>query len=142
MQTIITDVEALRVKKLKLLTFSNNLCTVGNLYYDNELICCTMERPWLKNKVNVSCIPAGKYKIAPVSSPKFGMTYQVKDVVGRTHILFHKANKPSELQGCIAPVSSYGVLGGEWAGLSSKVAYDKLMKVLDGDEYDLEIKRY
>lgn len=128
--------------KLKLLTFSNNLCTVGNLYHDDQLICCTIERPWLHNKVNISCIPTGIYKIKPVKSPKFGDTYQICDVVGRTHILIHKANRPSELQGCIAPVTSYGVLKGEWAGLSSKRAYDKLMLLLGDSEHELEIKRY
>lgn len=129
--------------KFKLLTFSNNLCTVGNLYSENgDLICNTMERPWLHNKLNVSCIPAGNYIISPVNSPKFGVTYQVNGVVGRTHILFHKANRPSELQGCIAPVSKFGVIKGEWAGLSSKAAYDKLMTELNNDEHQLEIKRY
>ena len=129
--------------KLKLLTFSNNICTIGSLYTDDcELICCTMERPWLKNKVNVSCIPAGTYKLKPVNSPKFGKTYQVCDVVGRTHILIHKANKPSELHGCIAPVSSYGILDEEWAGFSSKRAYNNLMALLGDSEHELEIKRY
>ena len=54
----------------------------------------------------------------------------------------HKANRPSELQGCIAPVSRYGVLKGEWAGLASKDAYDKLMERLGYGEHILEIKRY
>ena len=126
----------------KLITFSNNLCTVGNWYKGEELICCTIERPWLQNKVNISCIPGGIYDIKPVKSPKFGETFKVCDVVGRTHILIHKANRPSELQGCIAPVSSYGVLKGEWAGLQSKLAYDKLMAELGNSEHKLEIKRY
>jgi hypothetical protein len=101
-----------------------------------------MERPWLHNKKNISCIPAGTYIIKPVQSPKFGDTYQVCDVDGRTHILIHKANRPSELQGCIAPCSKYGVLKGEWAGLESKAAYDKLMERLGYGEHVLEIKRY
>lgn len=128
--------------KLKLLTFSNNLCTVGKLYHNDELICCTIERPWLKNKVNVSCIPAGAYELKLIDSPKFCKTYQVCDVIGRTHILFHVANRPSELHGCIAPVSSYGIIKNEWAGLSSKIAYDKFMSYLNGNNHTLEIKRY
>lgn len=127
---------------IKLVTFSNNLCTIGNLYFNGELICHTMERPWLKNKVNVSCIPAGEYDIKIVSSPKFGVTYQVLDVIGRTHILFHKANRASELQGCIAPVSSYGTIQTEWAGLSSAVAYSKLMTVLNNEDHKLLIERH
>jgi len=128
--------------KLKLLTFSNNLCTVGNLYADDELIVCTMERPWLNNKPNVSCIPAGVYNITPVNSPRFGLTYQVENVIGRTHILFHKGNTINDSLGCIMPVSRYGIIGDKWAGLSSGTAYKKLMAFLDGGDYELTIKRY
>jgi len=127
---------------MRLITFSNNICTIGNWYHEDELVCCTIERPWLQNKVNVSCIPAGEYTIKPVNSPKFGLTYEVCDVVGRSHILLHKANRASELQGCIAPVTKYGVIKNEWAGLQSKPAYDKLMTLLAGEEHQLEIKRY
>jgi len=63
-------------------------------------------------------------------------------VVGRSHILLHKANRASELQGYIAPVTKYGVIKNEWAGLQSKPAYDKLMTLLGGEEHQLEIKRY
>ncbi len=134
--------------KLKLITFSNNENTIGKLYKkgtsinEDEFICYTIERPWLKNKAYVSCIPAGEYELKQVSSPKFGLTYKVCDVIGRTQILIHKANKASELQGCIAPVSMLGVLGNEIAGLSSKTAYDKLMSLLGSDVHTLEIKRY
>ena len=126
----------------KLTTFSNKICTVGNLYLQNKEICHTIERPWLHNKPNVSCIPAGTYTIEPVDSPKFGLTYEVKDVIGRTHILFHKANRPSELQGCIAPVSEFGVMGKEWAGFGSSDAYHPLMQLMGSDTHTLEIKRY
>lgn len=126
----------------KLVTFSTKLCTIGNLYIQGEEICHTIEKPWLHNKQNVSCIPAGTYTIAPVNSPKFGLTYEVKDVIGRSHILFHKANKASELQGCIAPVSEFSVMGDEWAGINSSDAYHPLMQLLGGDQHTLEIKRY
>ena len=100
----------------------------------------------LDNKPNISCIPAGNYIIKPVNSPKFGLTYEVCDVKGRTHILFHKGNFVDDSLGCILPCNSYGILmrneKSEFAGLSSKVAYDKLMTLLDGSEYELEIKRY
>ena len=101
-----------------------------------------MERPWLKNKRSVSCIPAGVYNITPVNSPKFGLTYQVENVIGRTHILFHKGNTIDDSLGCIMPVSRYGIIGNKWAGLSSGTAYKKLMATLDGGDYELTIKRY
>ena len=135
--------------KLKLVTFSNNLCTTGNLYITHDdcvqtddLICHTMELPWNNNIAFISCIPAGLYDIEMVISPTHGNVYKVKDVIGRTHILFHIANKPSQLEGCIAPCMNFGVLDGEWAGLSSEMAFTKLMNLLAGDKHKLEIKRF
>jgi hypothetical protein len=131
------------MRALKLITFSVNTATIGKLYDESgALICHTIERPWLQNRVNVSCIPAGTYDLKPVNSPKFGLTFEVEAVVGRTHILIHKANRPSELHGCIAPISKFGVFGNEWAGMSSKKAYDKLMSTLDKNEkHQLIIER-
>lgn len=122
-------------------TFSQNICTIGKFYFNDEFICNTIERKWLNNKVNVSCIPSGIYKCSITNSPKFGTTYQVNDVNGRTHILFHKANRASELQGCIAPVTSFGIINNEWAGLNSKSAYNRLMIAAKGEDFDLEIIR-
>jgi hypothetical protein len=109
-----------------------------------------MEKKWDDNKPNVSCIPAGHYQLNPTLSPKFGSTYCLEsESLGvslsgdtrRTHILIHKANKASELQGCIAPASGFGVLGGEWAGVNSAKAYDTLMATLAGDKHTIEIVR-
>lgn len=122
-------------------TFSTNNCTLGKLYFDGDFICNTIEREWLDNKVNVSCIPAGHYLCTITNSPRFGITYQVNDVDGRTHILFHTANRASELQGCIAPVSSFGILNNEWAGFNSRAAYNRFMIASNGKDFDLEIIR-
>jgi len=134
--------------QLTLITHSTNLCTIGKLYSEHkEFICCTMEKPWINNQRNISCIPGGDYTIKLTNSPRFGQTYKVCDVENRNHILFHKANLESELHGCIAPVSRYGILTNkdrqkEFAGLSSKPAYDKLMKLLGTDDHELTIERY
>jgi len=127
--------------KATLKTFSTNICTLGKLYFNQAFICNTIERKWLDNKVNVSCIPSGNYKCSITNSPRFGLTYQVNDVDGRTHILFHKANRASELQGCIAPVTDYGIINNEWAGLNSKSAYNRFMIAANGKDFDLEIIR-
>lgn len=137
---------------LILKTVSFNNCTVGKLYTGDSLICYTIEKPWEDNEPCVSCIPAGVYLLNPCASPKFGNTYCVENsALGvslcsdtqRTHILFHKANSESELLGCIAPVTSFGVLHGktEWCGFSSGKAYDKLMSILDGERHTLTIER-
>ena len=37
--------------------------TIGNLYLDGEWLCDTLENPYLDNQRNISCIPAGQYKV-------------------------------------------------------------------------------
>jgi len=61
-----------------------------------------LERPWVANRANVSCIPAGTYILKRWESPTFGECLKVMNVPGRTHILIHPANQVDELQGCLA----------------------------------------
>ena len=132
----------------KLTTFSNNVCTMGKLYAENKvLICHTFELPWKSNNINISCIPQGLYKIKMTNSPKYGPCYKVHNVEGRTDILIHKGNTVDDTEGCIMPVSSFGLLyhdkkGEQFAGLSSKRAYDKLMTLLAGENHTLRIERH
>lgn len=136
--------------KLTLISFSTNVCTMGKLYHGDDLICHTFELPDRNNAVNVSCIRAGTYQLKMVNSPKFGPSYEIKDVDGRSHILIHTGNTVNDTQGCIMPCNSYGVLsvrnGGTnkemLAGLSSRLAYTKLMTLLGGDNHTLTIERH
>ena len=138
--------------ELTLKTMSFNNCTVGKLYVEGVFLCYTMEKPWKDNEVMISCVPDGVYDLIPCESPKFGSTYYLENkglnvslcgCTKRTHILIHKANMESELLGCIAPVSSFGVLDGksEWCGFSSGKAYNKLMDMLDGKSHTITITR-
>jgi len=136
--------------KLKLITFSTNVATTGKLYHDDELICSTFELPWRDNLQDISCIPTGTYRLKMVNSAKFGPSYEVKDVDGRSHILIHTGNTVNDTRGCIMPCNSYGVLsvrnGGTskdmLAGLSSRMAYTKLMTLLGGEHHTLTIERH
>lgn len=132
---------------------SFNNCTVGKLYVDSVFLCYTMEKPWKDNEPMVSCIPAGVYELNSCASPRFGDTYCLENTnlgvslhgrTKRTHILIHKANMESQLLGCIAPVSSFGVLNGkvEWCGLNSTKAYNKLIDALNGELHSIEIIRH
>ena len=105
---------------------------------DGTQICVTVERPWLDNAPNVSCIPEGVYSVKKTVSPRFGEAYflegETVSLAGpspRTHVLFHAANLAKELQGCIAPGLSFGALSGSWAVLSSKVALSALFREFD-----------
>ena len=105
--------------------------TIGNLYYGENLICRTLELPWRDNKKDVSCIPTGEYELAWTFSSRFQKnTWQLMNVPARTGIRIHSANLASELQGCIAPVTTLvpGTL--RWFGTYSRDALTKLELLL------------
>lgn len=121
--------------------------------FGNEL-CKTIERPWKDNAPRISCIPDGEYDLISHKSPKFGHCYaldgeeQGVTIFGpsqRTHILIHVANRVDQLQGCIGVGMRFGVLKdkegrNQWAVLESRVAFDQLMKTLNGKAAKLIIK--
>lgn len=76
-------------------------CIIGKLSIgDNYFV--TLELPWRDNKRGISCIPAGEYICRRVDSPRFGDTFEVCDVPGRSAILFHAGNSAlKDTRGCI-----------------------------------------
>lgn len=99
--------------------------TNGRLSINGQLICYTIELPWLDNQPRASCIPEGTFHLVKRYSPKFHRHLHLTDVPGRALILLHPANHAlRELKGCIAPVSS---LTGPGMGLQSGLAMEKLM---------------
>jgi len=98
----------------------------------------TIERPWLDNKPNVSCIPEGKYRMGWRESPKFGETWHVKDVAERTWILIHAANYPKDVQGCIG--LGTGLMGDRIAVSNSRKAVDQFEKLTRDIEWRLIVK--
>ncbi len=97
---------------------------------DNDPFAVTLEDPWKGNKVNVSCIPADKYICKKRFSPKFGDTYEVTNVEGRTHILFHKGNTEQDTHGCILIGESFDYLGGDPAIINSGKGFREFMRKL------------
>ena len=85
-------------------TFSEN-STLGELFLNGERMCDTLELPYKDNQRNISCIPAGKYKVrlrlARESATRDYLHLLVKDVPNRDYILFHIGNKNSDTKGCI-----------------------------------------
>jgi hypothetical protein len=81
-----------------------------------------------------SRIPAGIYTCVPYSGTKYKDVYLVKDVPGRTAILFHWGNTERDTEGCILVGLSSGEFSGEPAVLSSKKAF-KYFKSLIGEKY-------
>lgn len=108
----------------------------------------TVEQPWNQNTQNHSCIPKGTYLCKRIISPTKGMTFEVTNVPGRTHILFHVANVADELQGCIGLGMSYGYPRTkkhhpQWGVLSSGMAFEGFKGVLEKvDTFTLEIRQF
>lgn len=70
---------------------------------DGSFLAFSLERPWLNNQRQISCIPAGRYRLKKRYSQKFGWHLWLQNVPDRSLILIHTANYVRQLQGCIAP---------------------------------------
>lgn len=99
--------------------------TSGNIFQSK-----TIERGWKENKSNISCIPKGEYMVHWTYSPAFQkMTYEVRDVEGRSGIRFHASNYASLLNGCIA-------LGKDFADLNKDGLLDVTSSVATVTEFE------
>lgn len=74
--------------------------TTGTISIPNGDVLTTLERPWLDNKVSVSCIPEGDYIARRDRHGRFKW-FSVQDVEGRTFIELHEGSKPEHSEGCI-----------------------------------------
>lgn len=95
----------------------------------------TLERPWTENNGRMSYIKAGVYTCKRVKSPRFGDTYEVTGVAGRSAILFHSGNWVDDSRGCILTGTTFDPVGGSdgKSGVTgSKLAFDEFMDLLDG----------
>jgi len=68
--------------------------------------CWTLELPWENNRNRESCIPPepgseAVYEWQRHTSPRFGTCVWVRDVPGRSEIIFHAGNFVSDTAGCI-----------------------------------------
>jgi len=131
--------------------------TYGDLYINGRFVCHTVERPWHNNQPNISCIPEGSYKLEKYTSPRFGDCFIVSG--GEEHqkvekfknsngnrwgILIHPANVPSQLAGCIAPVTEFSTaFGSEYGGIASRKALRALtQRLCDGGCFKITAKTF
>lgn len=125
--------------------------TFGTIELPNGIVLFTCEKPWRQNKPNISCVPEGTYTLRKrrsgiverTSKGKYITGWEVTNVPDRTFIMFHIANWPHELEGCIAVGKSYGILFNALGVNSSADAFDIFMESLEGeDEHTLIIDHY
>ena len=114
--------------------------TLGTLSIDGWPRMVTLEEAWRDNQRQISCIPEGNYTIKRHQSPRFGETFIVQNVPGRSHILFHAGNTDEDTLGCILVGSEFGEIKKKPAVLRSKSAFLLFMNLLTGvDTASLQI---
>lgn len=96
--------------------------TFGVLLAAGRPFAVTLERPWRDNRRGESCIPPGNYTCLRVNSPKFGLTWMVNNVPGRSEILFHAGNVFADSHGCILVAEKFAT----WADGSTSIADSKI----------------
>ena len=119
--------------------------TPGILYLDSIPFCFSLELPWKDNQHNISCIPIGHYvckrrkgvTLEHVKEPF--ETFEVKEVFGRSGILFHMGNSAGASEGCI--LLGNGLSGVADIYLSNSVdTLLRFVKSIEGDEFCLEVR--
>lgn len=123
--------------------------TLGVILWNGIPFSVSLERGWNNNSRGISCIPTGTYEAVRCNksadygfkdSPRFGDTFTVENVPGRSKILFHKGNINDDTHGCILIGEQYGSLGGELAILASKAGFDEFKRLAaDIDRFAVEI---
>lgn len=123
--------------------FKDEKQTLGEIQI-GDLSLFTLELPDLNNdgidnnEVRKSCIPEGVYRVKKHNSPKFGKTFWVKDVPGRSAILIHPGNYHYHTLGCILVGLDQEDLNGD--GLIDNKSSKKAMGfLLEYDITELEI---
>lgn len=100
-----------------------------------EYIGASLERGWLDNQSNISCVPEGVYPLKLEKSPRFRKDlWELYDVPGRSECKFHAANYWRQLNGCIALGNKHKDIDGDGDPdvTSSKPTMDKFHKALEG----------
>ena len=109
--------------------------TFGALRIDGAAFCVTLEPPDLGNQRNVSNIPPGDYTCKRVNSPRFGDTFEITKVPGRSHVLFHAGNTVDHTQGCVLLGQYWGKLRGDRAVLNSGATFKEFMAAMGQETF-------
>lgn len=94
-----------------------------------------IERGYLDNRRNISCVPLGIYDLVYEWSPKFNMMlWELKGVMDRSECKIHAASFWSDLNGCISIGSTLSHLGkDEHIDLKgSKLALNDFHRIMKG----------
>ena len=120
--------------------------TEGMIFYEG-FNCRTLELPWRDNQRSISCIPPGEYFTKTRRSPRFGLTYHITEVPGRSYILIHSGNWAgdknkgfkSHVNGCILLGQKRGWLAGQRAVLNSRITIRRFMEYMEYEPFTLKV---
>lgn len=128
----------MRILTLKRIT-STFECVTGVLVLEQEPIALTLERPWIGNIKNQSCIPSGVYPCEKYTSRRYKNTYEIANVPARTHILFHVGNTIKDTTGCVLVGTNFGKLKQRQAILNSRKAFKSFIEKMKDENFYLRI---
>lgn len=117
----------------------------GILILDGEPLLASLELPWKNNQQQVSCIPEGEYSCNRVlnrtttGGSHLNVTFEVKDVPGRSGILFHPGNTVEDTKGCILLGESFDSWGNIFAIIHSRTGFKKFINLV-GKEEQISLK--
>jgi hypothetical protein len=133
----------MKILTLERFAYVPYIATFGRLYEKGGAWSWfTLERAWVNNEINISCIPEAAYLCEKI---KVGVdvAWRVRNVHNRTNILFHSGNTITDTQGCICLGINLGVVDGLWAVVNSKDAMRSFHNYLkDETEFILDIRQY
>jgi hypothetical protein len=104
--------------------------TFGVMRINKEVFCVTLEPPDKENVQDISSIPAQQYLCKRIISPKYSECFEIQNVPGRSHVLFHAGNVIEHTKGCVILAEHYGKLYENRAILNSGNTFKKFMKLL------------
>lgn len=136
-------------RQMTLLRFAESPQGTLGIITDGIWTTRTIELPWKDNEPNISCIPQGEYVCKLRYSKKFGWTYHVKDVPGRSWILLHSGNVAGDKSiglkthsyGCILTGKYFGKLWNQDAVLLSRVTLRQFMDYHKKESFKLVIQK-
>ncbi len=101
-----------------------------------------LERPWLNNRNDVSCIPSGEYQarfLLSSASGKFQNIYHLQDVPGRGGVLIHNGNIVDHSHGCLIIGKRRGTIAGRIAVLNSRTALHEFVELMQHEDFIINI---
>lgn len=116
-------------------------CIRGTLLVGNETF-HILERPWLSNAPNRSCIPSGTFKacfLPRSSSGRYRNIFWLTPVPARSGILIHNGNIVDHSRGCLIIGKRRGTLAGKPAVLNSRTALLELAMLTEQQDFQMTI---